>query len=251
MEKLKEKNRLIFLINLSRLVLLLGVIVFLQVFNYLDVDITGNVNNFEQAYNASQEKLRMLLTKDFNFNDKNNVDKVKEILSNFIEMNQLTTAPDASLNKDKNALTIVGIVSLIYSLILLFAPFDKIKNKFLGYLFCLIDSFLIFYLILLTGEISSPFIILLFFPLVSLSILYETVGSTFAIFLFTLYTVFLLIFKGSYSSRQIADICVKMGILSLFSLYIGNIGKEIKSKNKLEKLENEIDELKSQLEKSK
>ncbi|HOL48485.1 MAG TPA: hypothetical protein PK189_09920, partial [bacterium] len=126
----------------------------------------------------------------------------------------------------------------------------KIKSKLLGYIFCSIDSILIFFLIFYTGEISSPFIILLFFPLISLSVLYETIGSTFAIFIFTLFMIYLLVFKN-YSDKQIADIFVKMGVLALFSLYLGNIGKEIKAKDKIIELETEIQKLKEKLSKIK
>ncbi|HOK41003.1 MAG TPA: hypothetical protein PLD27_08200 [bacterium] len=207
MQKLKEKNRLIFIINLARLLLIIGVIIFIQVFNYFDVEI--------QSLTSSETQ------------------EIYAIYASNIK-----------------ALIILGIVSLIYAILLLVAPLPKIKSKLLGYIFCSIDSILIFFLIFYTGEISSPFIILLFFPLISLSVLYETIGSTFAIFIFTLFMIYLLVFKN-YSDKQIADIFVKMGVLALFSLYLGNIGKEIKAKDKIIELETEIQNLKEQLSKIK
>ncbi len=188
MEKLQKKNRLIFIINLTRLILTIGCAIVLFI-----------IQKAQPEYVTNPGALFYLL-----------------------------------------------IISLIFSLVVLLAPFDKIKNKFLGYLFCSIDSLIILGLINYTGEIGSPFFILFFFPLISLSFLYEIVGSFFAAVLFTLYTILFITLK-EYDSKMISDIFISMGILVIFSLYLGNIGKNVKGRKRIKELENEIIELKAKL----
>ncbi|HPP87215.1 MAG TPA: hypothetical protein PLM75_05075 [bacterium] len=145
----------------------------------------------------------------------------------------------------------VFIVALLYSLIVLIAPFSKIKNKFLGYFFCTIDSLLILGLIYCTGEIASPFFILFFFPLISLSFLYEILGSFYAAIIFTIYTIFFITTRSYSDSKLIANIFISMGILVMFSLYLGNIGKQIKARKRIKELEEEVKTLKLKLENKK
>ncbi|HOL48200.1 MAG TPA: hypothetical protein PK189_08460 [bacterium] len=64
MQKLKEKNRLIFIINLARLLLIIGVIIFIQVFNYFDVEIQSLTSSETQeiyAIYASNIKALIIL----------------------------------------------------------------------------------------------------------------------------------------------------------------------------------------------
>lgn len=158
-------------------------------------------------------------------------------------------------------LEILAIIASVYAVILLVFPFDRIKSKALGFIIGLLDIILIFSLISFTGELTSPFYVLLFFPLISLSIIYETWGSILAVVMFTLY--FLYYFQMDYlqiigaqqahvsSFKQMtadldllrenmSDLLIRMSLMSLTALYLGNIGKQVKGRERIRELEAEL-----------
>ncbi len=145
------------------------------------------------------------------------------------------------------ALETLGIVAGLYAVALSALPFDRTRSKHLGYLICLLDAALICGLITWTGEINSPFLAVLFFPLISLSILYETKGAFAAALIFLLYSSlhFLTAPVWRYTPAAILNLFVTMSLLSFFAVYLGNVGKSIKARGELKALREEVERLRA------
>ncbi|MEW5692849.1 MAG: hypothetical protein AB1765_06100 [Candidatus Hydrogenedentota bacterium] len=142
---------------------------------------------------------------------------------------------------EKNIISLetLGIIVSVYGILLLILPLDRIRIKLLGFIICLIDIIFILLLITYSGELDSPFFMLLFFPVISLSILYEAKGGLFAVVVFAIYYItFLMIHEYTYEA--IGNLLIRMCLLSFFALYLGNVGKEIKGRERIKELEEEL-----------
>lgn len=138
----------------------------------------------------------------------------------------------------------IAIGASAYAILLLALPFSRIRSPLLGYCISFIDSLFVLLVLTYSGDLDSPFFLLLFFPLISLAILYEIQGAIIAIVIFTAYAIFFLGLQV-YSVDTIMNLIIRMCLLSVLALYLGNIAKSIKGKERIRELETELQRLKA------
>lgn len=121
-----------------------------------------------------------------------------------------------------------GIAVFVYALILSVFPFHRTRSRNLSFLISLLDTSFVILIVARTGEIASPFLALLFFPLINLAVLYETRGAIASLVLFLLYT-FLTLETTDYPPPAILNLFVAMCLYSFFAVYLGDVCHQIKS----------------------
>lgn len=126
------------------------------------------------------------------------------------------------------ALEELGIGGFVYALLLSLLPFDRTRSRNISLLISVLDASFICLLVSRSGEIASPFLVLFVFPMIGLSVLYETAGAIAAAVIFLLYSVFELTMTD-YPPEAIRNVFITMCLLSFFALYLGNVGKMLKA----------------------
>lgn len=138
----------------------------------------------------------------------------------------------------------VAIGASVYAILLLALPFSRIRSPLLGYFISFVDSLFVLLVLTFSGDLDSPFFLLLFFPLISLAVLYETRGALIAIVIFTAYAIFFLGLQV-YAVDTIINLLIRMCLLSVLALYLGNVAKSIKGRERIRELEAEVARLKA------
>lgn len=133
----------------------------------------------------------------------------------------------AELQLQYQPLCVIGIISFLYAVILVIFNIHKLRIRKLGFMICIIDAMLIHATVVYSGGAASHYLLLYIFPLISLSILYRITGSV----------VFVILFLGANlyyldtPNISISDIIltfVRLSLMAVFAIYLGNIGKVLK-----------------------